>query len=228
METRQILIANQKTQKKYNLQSSATTLKELKAQLDAQGIDYSGMTFTEGLSKTQLISDDSLLPTNVMYKNAPTNNLVMVLTDPNKKIASGVDYPKDRKLFSAYIKNNNLSAQITEKYGNNWTRLSTSTLIKFFEYNSNRNHTNQNLGNIRKELNKLQDIKESTKEDFKAVHPVLVNYFCQGIEHFVNANLLHVEDIKVINKFIGNFTKQLIENTPVLTEEAIDDIVADI
>ena len=89
MDVREILVANTKTQKRYKVNTDATTLGELKAALDAQGIDYAGMTFTEGISKTQLTSDDSQLPTNVMYKGTPTNNLVMLLTNTTKNISSG-------------------------------------------------------------------------------------------------------------------------------------------
>ena len=101
METRTIAIANTKTQKRYTIESAATTLGELQDQMIEQGIDFSGMTFTEGISKTQLLTRESLLPTNVMYKGQPTNNLVMLLTNPNKQIASGA---MNRKELYAKIK----------------------------------------------------------------------------------------------------------------------------
>ena len=86
---REILIANTKTQKRSKITTSATTLGELKNDLRAAGIDFSNMTFTEGISKTQLLSDDTQLPQNVMYKGQPTNNLVILLTNTKKNIASG-------------------------------------------------------------------------------------------------------------------------------------------
>ena len=91
MNERKILVANSKTQQRTELQSAATTLGELKAELTAAGIDYSGMTFTEGFSKTQLLSDDSLLPTNVTHRGQVTNDLVILLTNTTKKIASGME-----------------------------------------------------------------------------------------------------------------------------------------
>ena len=86
---REILIANTKTQKRSKITTSATTLGELKADLRAAGIDYSNMTFTEGISKTQLLNDDTQLPQNIMYKGQPTNNLVILLTNTKKNISSG-------------------------------------------------------------------------------------------------------------------------------------------
>ena len=64
---RNIKIANTKTQQRYTITTSATTLGELQDQMLAQGIDFAGMSFTEGLSKTQLLTRDTPLPTNVMY-----------------------------------------------------------------------------------------------------------------------------------------------------------------
>ena len=63
---REILIANTKTQKRSKVTTSATTLGELKADLRAAGIDYSGMTFTEGISKTQLLDNATQMPQTVM------------------------------------------------------------------------------------------------------------------------------------------------------------------
>ena len=102
---REILIANTKTQKRSKVTTSATTLGELKADLRAAGIDYSGMTFTEGISKTQLLDDATQLPQNVMYKGQPTNNLVILLTNTKKNIASGA---MSRKEVYQAIKDNNL------------------------------------------------------------------------------------------------------------------------
>lgn len=102
---REILIANTKTQKRSKITTSATTLGELKTDLRAAGIGFSGMTFTEGISKTQLLSDNTQLPQNVIYKGQPTNNLVILLTNTKKNIASGV---LSRQEIKDIIKHNNL------------------------------------------------------------------------------------------------------------------------
>ncbi len=125
---REILIANTKTQKRSKVTTSATTLGELKADLRAAGIDYSGMTFTEGISKTQLLDDATQLPQNVMYKGQPTNNLVILLTNTKKNISSG--YMSRKEAYQA-IKEHNLQDAVKEEFGRNFTQVSTSDLLVF-------------------------------------------------------------------------------------------------
>lgn len=131
---REILIANTKTQKRSKVTTSATTLGELKADLRAAGIDYNGMTFTEGISKTQLLDDATQLPQNVMYKGQPTNNLVILLTNTKKNIASGA---MSRKEVYQAIKDNNLQDAVKEKFGRNFTQVPTSDLLVFLAQDGN-------------------------------------------------------------------------------------------
>lgn len=125
---REILIANTKTQKRSKVTTSATTLGELKADLRAAGIDYNGMTFTEGISKTQLLDDATQLPQNVIYKGQPTNNLVILLTNTKKNIASGI---MTRKEAYQAIKEHNLQDAVKEEFGRNFTQVPTSDLLVF-------------------------------------------------------------------------------------------------
>lgn len=127
---REILIANTKTQKRSKITTSATTLGELKADLRAAGIDFNGMTFTEGISKTQLLSDDTQLPQNVIYKGQPTNNLVILLTNTKKNIASGA---LSRQEIKDIIKRNNLQEAIKNKFGRNYTQVSNKDLELFID-----------------------------------------------------------------------------------------------
>lgn len=131
---REILIANTKTQKRSKVTTSATTLRELKADLRAAGIDYNGMTFTEGISKTQLLDDAAQLPQNVMYKGQPTNNLVILLTNTKKNIASGA---MSRKEVYQAIKDNNLQDAVKEEFGRNFTQVPTSDLLVFLAQDGN-------------------------------------------------------------------------------------------
>lgn len=131
---REILIANTKTQKRSKVTTSATTLGELKADLRAAGIDYNGMTFTEGISKTQLLDDTTQLPQNVMYKGQPTNNLVILLTNTKKNIASGT---MSRKEVYQAIKDNNLQEAVKEEFGRNFTQVPTSDLLVFIAQDGN-------------------------------------------------------------------------------------------
>lgn len=131
---REILIANTKTQKRSKVTTSATTLGELKADLRAAGIDYNGMTFTEGISKTQLLDDATQLPQNVMYKGQLTNNLVILLTNTKKNIASGT---MSRKEVYQAIKDNNLQDAVKEEFGRNFTQVPTSDLLVFLAQDGN-------------------------------------------------------------------------------------------
>lgn len=131
---REILIANTKTQKRSKVTTSATTLRELKADLRAAGIDYNGMTFTEGISKTQLLDDATQLPQNVMYKGQPTNNLVILLTNTKKNIASGT---MSRKEVYQAIKDNNLQDAVKEEFGRNFTQVPTGDLLAFLAQDGN-------------------------------------------------------------------------------------------
>lgn len=130
MEVREILVANTKTQKKSKISTAATTLSELKAAFDQAGIDYEGMTFTEGISKTRLIDDATQLPHDILYKGQPTNNLVILLTNTEKKIASGA---MSRKEILEFIKAHNLKDEVEKRFGNNPTRVSSANLLSLIE-----------------------------------------------------------------------------------------------
>ena len=133
MENREILVANTRTQRRDKIITNATTLGELKSALTSAGIDFSGMTFTEGISKTQLLDDATQLPQNVMYKGNPTNNLVILLTNTKKNIASGT---MSRQEAYAAIKGDNLQDKIKEVFGRNFTQVSTEALETFLAKNN--------------------------------------------------------------------------------------------
>lgn len=130
MEARKITVVSTRNQKKSVIMSAATTLAELKADLRQNGIDYDGMTFYEGTSKTELKTDSSVLPHDVPYKGTTTNELVFMLTNTNKKIRSG---SMSRAEAYAAIKANNLQAKCVEKFGKNFTQCATADLISLVE-----------------------------------------------------------------------------------------------
>ena len=129
MEPREILVVNTKTQSKKTIISSATTLAELKADLRVAGINYSDMTFYEGISKTEIKTDDSQLPHDVNYKGNITNNLVFMLTTANKKVKSGA--VSTRAEAYKTIKDNNLQDEVKKKFGKNFTNCGTNDLVTF-------------------------------------------------------------------------------------------------
>ena len=128
MENREILVANTRTQRRDKVVTDATTLGELKSALTSAGIDFSGMTFTEGISKTQLLDDATQLPQNVMYKGNPTNNLVILLTNTKKNIASGA---MSRQEAYAAIKANSLQEEVKRVFKRNFTQVPTEALETF-------------------------------------------------------------------------------------------------
>ena len=128
MESRKITIVLSSTQDKKTIMSNATTLGELKRDLDENQISYTGMTFYEGLTKTELKNDESILPTNVPYRGNVTNELVFMLSVPNKKINSGAS---DRPELIKYLRDNNLTEELKKKTGKNYTITSTDDLRAF-------------------------------------------------------------------------------------------------
>lgn len=130
MEARNIKVILTRSQQSVVIKSAATTLKELKADLDKTNIDYSGMTFHEGLSHTDMRDDNAVLPTNLPWKGQITNNLVFMLSEPRKKIRNGA--VASRSEAYAFIKKNNLGDAFTAKYNvKNYTNGKTADLIEF-------------------------------------------------------------------------------------------------
>lgn len=129
MEARKITIVSTKNQKKSVIMSSATTLGELKRDLDNENIDYTGMTFYEGLSKTELKTNESILPHDIERNGVITNELVFMMTNMDKKIASGATRSE---LYNA-VKNLNLTEICKNIYGKNFTQCSTKDLESLVE-----------------------------------------------------------------------------------------------
>lgn len=136
MEARKITVVQTKNQKKSVIMSAATTLGELKADLRSNGIDYDGMTFFEGTSKTELKTDASVLPHDVPYKGQVTNELVFMLTNTNKKIRSGATAMSRAEAYNA-IKSMGLQDACVKKFGKNFTMCKTADLIALVQSNGN-------------------------------------------------------------------------------------------
>ena len=133
MEARNITIVSTSNQNKYVVNTDATTLAELKAALRAQNIAYEGMTFYEGLSHTELLTDESILPHDISYKGTVTNELVFMLTNPNKKIKSGASLPETRQALYDAIDELGLKDACVSTYGKNFTQCKNSELMTLIE-----------------------------------------------------------------------------------------------
>ena len=133
MEARNITIVSTQNQHKYVVNTDATTLRELKIALNMQHIDYEGMTFYEGLSHTELLTDDSVLPHDVPYRGTTTNELVFMLTNPNKKIRSGACVDNTRAALYDTIEELGLKDRCIDVYGKNFTQCKNSELMSLIE-----------------------------------------------------------------------------------------------
>ena len=120
-------MANTKTQRRYKVMTDASNLGELKAAFDAEGIDYAGMSFTEGITKSILLDDTTPLPETVMFKGEPKNPVIL-LTNTKKNIASGCG---SRKEAYELIKEHNLADAIKDEFEINYTHISTADLWEF-------------------------------------------------------------------------------------------------
>lgn len=172
MEPREILVVNTKTQSKKTIISSATTLAELKADLRVAGINYSDMTFYEGISKTEIKTDDSQLPHDVNYKGNITNNLVFMLTTANKKVKSGAVSTR-AEAYKA-IKDNNLQDEVKKKFGKNFTNCGTNDLVTFVNNKENKVAKTVVKGASVKAA--LDTIVEKSNVNYTAAIVKLVNY----------------------------------------------------
>ena len=127
MEFRKVTIINNKTQSQKVIQASAaTTLGELKREMREAGIEYEGMTFFEGHLRAELKDDASILPTNIPYKGQVVNDLIFLLTAPEKKIKSGA--MSRAEAYNA-IKARGLQDECVKRFGKNFTMCKTQDLI---------------------------------------------------------------------------------------------------
>ena len=217
---REILIANTKTQKRSKITTSATTLGELKADLRAAGIDYSNMTFTEGISKTQLLNDATQLPQNVMYKGQPTNNLVILLTNTKKNISSG---SMTRKEAYQAIKDNNHQDAVKEEFGRNFTQVPTSDLLVFIAQNGVSETTktlNEEPTEVEDEDDVADELKDEEEEDMNENLPDYIEDIITDLDintpedslyahiaMLVNNDVLSVEDLEDLKDDIDYLIK---------------------
>ena len=159
MEARNITIVSTQNQNKYVVNTDATTLGELKAALRQQGIGYDGMTFYEGLSHTELLTDESVLPHDVPYKGETTNELVFMLTVPNKKIRSGA-VPEARQALYDAIKELGIESVCITVYGRNFTQCKNSELMSLIEEAEAARHESAPTANVEKAVDLLVSILE--------------------------------------------------------------------
>lgn len=234
MEVREILIANTRTQKRSKITTDATTLGELKAALDAAGVDYRGMTFTEGISKTQLLDDATQLPQNVMYKGNPTNNLVILLTNTKKNIASGA---YDRPAAYAAVKENHLQDAVKHHFGRNFTQVPTEALWSFIENNADVKEEDEENLEVPETQEAIPDMTEKEVET-ESIPTTLESIF-NLVVSLVDTGIFSREDVWQLSHSLKEVAgimeaESSVKKEPVatfdgnITDDDIDDMIKDI
>lgn len=131
MESRKIYIVDAQ-RNKHVINSSAKTLGELKYDLNESGINFEDMSIYEGFSATELVSNESQLPTQVAKSDGTrTNELLIMITNSHKKTTSG----SLRSDLYDYIIHNELKDEVKKEFGRNFTQVSNEDLDTFV-----RNH----------------------------------------------------------------------------------------
>lgn len=193
METRKITIISTKNHSTKVINSTATTLAELKADLNNAGISYTDCTFFEGLTKTELKNDAAILPHDVPYKGTTTNNLVFMITNASKKIRSGAKL--DRKAIIEEIKAKNLTEVVKKTYGKNYTNCKTEDLEKILSMNNTFIPKN---APVKKEVpnNPTMEITDLSRYVTKAELREVIESLLKEME---NAEVDYIEDVDIDN-----------------------------
>lgn len=185
---RKITVLVESTQSKHVLQSNATTLGELKDELRDKNISFnSDDVFKEGMSKTVLTTDESILPSNIPWRGEVTNDLIFMVTAPQKKIKSGV---MTRAEVYAEVKRLKLQDTISKKVGKNFTQCSTATLLTFIDEASENSCKTKTPAPVAKEKkvksNPTPEVVESVT--FCALKELIAKMVNEGVLSEANAN----------------------------------------
>ena len=221
METRKITIISTKNHSTKVINSAATTLGELKTDLDNAGIGYTDCTFFEGLTKTELKNNDAILPHDVPYKGTITNNLVFMITNASKKIKSGAD----RKSIIAEIKAKNLTEVVKNTYGKNYTNCKTEDLEKILSMN---NTSTPKEAPAKKEIsnNSAMNTTDLSSYVTKAELREVIESLLKETEKVGYVEDIDIDNIAIIGKVSSNNSEEEKSDSPYSSNE-LDDMFKD-
>ena len=205
---RKVTVLSNKGANTVVINTEATTLGELKSEMSTAGVNYDGMSIFEGISKTELMDDASILPSNLPYKGQVTNDLVILLSVKDKKITSGM---ATRQEIYAML-TPELKEQVLARYGKNFTLVSSMDLLQVIADDSDNNDA------------------EVPKEETVELNPVeaLLVGFSILVEALYNEDIIEEETIQAIDKaWGGRFVNKTInasakEESPYSEEEMED------
>ena len=221
METRKITIISTKNHSTKVINSAATTLGELKTDLDNAGIGYTDCTFFEGLTKTELKNNDAILPHDVPYKGTITNNLVFMITNASKKIKSGAD----RKSIIAEIKAKNLTEVVKNTYGKNYTNCKTEDLEKILSMN---NTSTPKEAPAKKEVSNNPAMKTTDLSSYvtKAELREVIESLLKETEKVGYVEDIDIDNISIIGNVSSNNSEDEKSDSPYSSNE-LDDMFKD-
>ena len=221
METRKITIISTKNHSTKVINSAATTLGELKTDLNNAGIEYTDCTFFEGLTKTELKNNDAILPHDVPYKGTITNNLVFMITNASKKIKSGAD----RKSIIAEIKAKNLTEVVKNTYGKNYTNCKTEDLEKILSMN---NTSTPKEAPAKKEVSNNPAMKTTDLSSYvtKAELREVIESLLKETEKVGYVEDIDIDNIAIIGDVSSNNSEDEKSDSPYSSNE-LDDMFKD-
>ena len=159
MEVRKITVVINSTNETKTIETDATTLGQLKRALGDHGINTEGLVFFEGLTRTEMVDNDSRLPRDVERNGNITNNLVFMLTRPKANIKSGAQ--SIRSILYDKVREFDLQDQIQKDWGCNFTNCSNEELIASIENHENKmveeELNNQHTGDITYVVSRMLD-----------------------------------------------------------------------
>ena len=199
MEARKITVVNSMSQSSKTIMSGASTLGELKNDLTANHITFNNeCSFTEGISRTALLNDDSQLPMNVTYRGNQTNELVILISATKSKISSGAFERGD--LYYMIHNDVNLRLYILEQSGKNFTNISTAELNNLVN-NYQEHHTLAHTVTPDEEEDNYQSDDVCSDEDDDEDSDVRNDVY----EALNEIDCFDETDINLIMEFIKNF-----------------------
>ena len=201
MEARKITVVNSMSQSSKTIMSGASTLGELKNDLTANNVTFNNeCSFTEGISRTALLNDDSQLPMNVTYRGNQTNELVILISATKSKISSGAFERGD--LYHMIHNDVNLRLYILEQSGKNFTNISTAELNNLVN-NYQEHHTlAHTVTPDEEEDDSYQSDDVCSNEDDDDEDSDVINDVYEALNEI---DCFDETDINLIMEFIKNF-----------------------
>lgn len=217
--SRTIMVANTLTQKTYKITTNASTLAELKDCLKDHGIDYEGLSFTEGITRSTLTDDAAALPTNIPYKGSTTNNLILLLTKTKKDINSGA--PSRTEIYQM-IKAKHLESSVKAHFGKNYTLVPSQDLVAYMD-DQTAVFTDKPSSNLKKKIEATV-----TPIEFQSAHAVInddydyADMIIDIINSLTSKGKLDENDLEYIAEEVANMKDDLHASAKTISENGSD------